>query len=491
MRIIGTILHQMPIRTLILAALMVSAAWNVSTAAGQEEPPKLDAKAGDFARFPLGSIGGRGEVFAGQAGIGVLSLGTSDPGEASGLEIGDVIMAVGGDAFPVHTRDINNLDGPMAVLGDAIEAAEADDGRLVLDVQRGDEELELIVQLPVLGAIDLHDPQSNQKAMAFYDGICSDLLRTCRKDGAWRSNTGEDATRYTTALCGLALLGRGDPKHRPALEAIARYLAGPDRRGHVSEDLMQPAGLSNWFITMSGIYLAEYVLATGDEQWLPTIQHLCDCLVARQTDEGRYGHGITVGYGGKGFNIINTHAHLLWALADRAGCTIDEDAWKRSWLEIEKSTGDNGGVRYWTLQTGYWDACARTGQMALALSLADRDPELRSRMGDYLAKHRNRMREAHAMSSIGMIFGTTALRRVNPDGWRQHMDAWRWYLALMRQPDGSAGYIGGKRNNGGDSYLGPEHVANAMAGVMLASGLGNLHLCGNDEKGWLEQDAGP
>ena len=477
--------------TVLAFALFLSFPGLPPALGGQEEPPSMNAKAGDFARFPLGPVGGRGEVLADRSGITILSLGSNDPGEKAGLEIGDVVIAAGGRTFPVHTRDINRLDGPMEVLGNAIETAEAGDGELVLRVLRGELESEIAVQLPVLGAIDLEEPAENQKALAFYDGICRDLLGTRRKDGAWKSNTGEDATRYTTALCGLALLGRGDPSHRPALEAIAEYLAGPDRRGHVSEDLMHPAGLSNWFITMSGIYLSEYVLATGDEQWLPTIQHLCDCLVARQTEEGRYGHGTTVGYGGKGFNIINTHAHLLWALADRAGCTIDEAAWKRSLLEIEKSTGDNGGVRYWTLETGYWDACARTGQMALALSLADTQPEMRSSMGAYLARHCTRMREAHAMSSIGMIFGTTALRRVNLDGWRKHMQTWRWYLALMRQPDGSADYIGGKRNNGGDSYLGPPHVANAIAGVMLASGLGNLHICGNEEKGWLEQVDGP
>ncbi|TDJ74538.1 MAG: hypothetical protein E2O39_04820 [Planctomycetota bacterium] len=471
-----------------LPLLLAATGWLAPPTVAQEEPPEpppRNAKAGDFARFPLGPIGGRGEVLAGDTRIHVLALSEAGPGLHAGLRIGDLITGAGRSAFPEHTRDIDTAHGPMTALGDAIEAAEADDGRLALRVRRAEEDLTLTVQLPALGAIDLHDPLQDDKALEFYDGICRDLLRTRREDGAWKSNTGEDATRYVTALCGLALLGRGDARHRPELDMIATFLAGPQRRGYVSEDLTEPAGLSNWFITMSGIYLAEHVLATGDEQWLPTIQHLCDCLAARQTEEGRYGHGISVGYGGKGFNIINTHAHLLWALAARAGCTIDEAAWQRSFREIEKSTGENGGVRYWTLQTGYWDSCARTGQMALALSLTDRQPALRERMGGYLEEHRGRMREAHAMGSIGMIFGTAALRRVNPAGWNRHMDTWRWYLTLMRQPDGSAEYIGGKRNNGGDSYLGPAHVANAIAGLMLASGLGHLHLCGNDEQGWL------
>ena len=473
-----------------LLQLLICLCCIAPTAIGQEKAvniPPRNPKAGDFAHSPLGPIGGRGEVVADEATILVLEVHEGGPGAVAGLKKGDVIVSVAGKKLPQHSRDINQIDGPLAALGHAIEAAEAKRGELKLRVNREGGELKLTVTLPVLGKMKLRDPK-NAKANQFLDGICADLLQTRRADGAWKSNTGEDATRYTTALCGLALLGRGNADDLPALEKIAELLAGPNRRGYVSEDLMEPAGLSNWFITMSGIYLSEYVLATGDEQWLPTIQHLCDCLAARQTDGGRYGHGITVGYGGKGFNIINTHAHLLWALAERAGCKINQEAWQRSFAEIEKSTGDNGGVRYWTLETGYWDACARTGQMALALSLADEASKLQTKMGDYLHQTHRRMREAHAMSSIGMIFGTAALRRVHTAGWKEHMDSWQWYLTLMRQPDGSAEYIGGKRNNGGDHYLGKAHVANAIAGVMLASRFGKLHIFGNDQPGWLKAE---
>ncbi|MEC7582886.1 MAG: DUF6288 domain-containing protein [Planctomycetota bacterium] len=452
-----------------------------------KEPPPRNAKKGDFARFPLGPIGGRGEVLAQMTAITVLSVSADGPGARAGLAVGDQITAAGGLVFPPHTRDINVLDGPMLVLGDAIETAEATGKPLELSGMRAGNELALTIDLGAPGALDFAKGETSAKALAFYDGICNDLLRTRRKNGSWRSATGEDASRYVTALCGLALLGRGDPEHRAAIDQIAAYLAGPNQRGHVSEDLMQPAGLSNWFITMSGIYLAEHALATGDSQWLPTLQHLCDCLAARQTPEGRYGHGITVGYGGKGFNVINTHAHLLWALAERAGCKIDDGAWDRSFAEIERSTGKNGGVRYWTLQTGYWDACARTGQMALALMLRDRAPELRQRMGAYLDKHSARMREAHAMSSIGMIFGSAALSRLGEAPFARHADRWRWYMNLMREPDASASYIGGKRNNGGDSYLRTEHVANAIAGNLLACSLGHLHICGNEKPAWFPE----
>jgi lysophospholipase L1-like esterase len=456
-----------------LSLLLLAAACVAPLARAQEpEPPRRDAKKGDFARFPLGPLGGSGEVVADVTTIEVLGVQRGAPADRAGLQKGDVIVAIDDAAPPAHSRDINVLDGPMKSLGDAILRHEHGEP-LRLTVRRGEQTVQLRVQVGTMPA--------------FADGVVQDLLRTRRDNGSWQARTGEDASRYTTALCGLALLGQGDPAHREALAEIAAYLAGPARRATIGDTLLEPAGLSNWHLTMSGIYLAEYVLATGDEQWLPTIQLLCDCLAARQTGEGRYGHGIKVGYGGKGLNIVNTHAHLLWALAERAGCRLDETAWQRSLAEIEKSTGDNGGVRYWTLQTGYWDASARTGQMALALALRGEREPLYRRMAGYLETHSNRMREAHATGSIGMIFGTAALCRIDPDACRRHLQNWRWYGALMCQPDGSAGYVGGKRNNGGDHYLGEPHVANAIAGMVLACERGLLHVCGNDEAGWLSR----
>ena len=455
----------------LLCALIAALTWAAPAPAQQQPaPPRRDAKKGDFARFPLGLLGGTAEVLADRAAIEVLSVQDGAPAQRAGLRKGDWILSIDGAEPPVHTRDINAVAGPMKALGDAIRG-HAGEQPLTLGIRRGADAQTLEVTLPA--------------APDFYAGVVEDLLRTRRKNGSWRANTGEDASRYTTALCGLALLGYGDPAHRPALAKVAAYLAGPKRRAHLGDSLLEPAGLSNWFLTMSGIYLAEYVLATGDEQWLPTIQLLCDALAARQTEQGRYGHGIKVGYGGKGLNIINTHAHLLWALAERAGCTIDEGAWRRSLAEIQESTGKNGGVRYWTLNTGYWDACARTGQMALALSLRGEQPALMARMAGYLEQHSARMREAHATGSIGMIFGSAALRRIDAAAWQRHAEGWRWYHALMQQPDGSAGYVGGKRNNGGDHYLNKQHIANAIAGVMLACERGLLHICGNDERGWL------
>ena len=445
------------------------------------------------AAFPLGPLATRAEAEVGSPHATVLEVEASGPGAVGGLRVGDRIVAASGEAFPPHDHDVNSGGhGPMQALGAALGAARTGDGKLVLTVERDDERIELTVDLATAPAWTGRFDATCVRTTRFLDGIAADLRGTQRDDGSWQSRTGDGANRYVSALAGLALLGRGDASDRDRLERLARYLAHEDGKAGVSDDFMTPAGLSNWWLCATGIYLAEFTLAFGSDEFLPTIRHLVDTMAARQDPDGKYGHGISTGYSGRGFNVINTHAHLLWALAARVDRPVAPTAWERSFAQIRQSIGNggdqDGGVRYWTSQTGYWDASARTGQMALALDLTGKAPELRDRMAGYLLRNTNRSREAHAMSSIGLIFSTAALARVDREAWREHMDAWRWYFELCERPDGSAAYLGGKRNNGGDGYLRFEHAANAMVGMMLASGRNTLHLFGNDRRGWLADD---
>ena len=449
-----------------------------------------DDKAGNVQDIPLGPLGGAARVRHGEIEAEVTAVKEGSPAARAGLLVGDRLFAVDGEEFPAHTKNIDaGGAGPEEELGDAIERAESsDDGALSLGVRRGEEELTLAVRIPRIGAYAESFPADCVKSRSFYDGVCAQLLASQSADGRWRATTGISADRYVSALCAIALLGRGDPAHLDALKKAAEFLAQPDGKAFLDDELApHGGGLDNWAICVTAIYLSEYVIATGDEGYLPSIQRCVDALTKRMTEDGRFGHAGTVGYGGKGLNIINTQAQLAWALAERAGCEIDEGAWDKSLKEIRLSTGEGGGVRYWTLETGYADASARTASAALALFVRDEEPELRARMAGWLAKHSTRLREAHAVGSIGMIYGTCALRCFDEQAWRGHMDGWGWYLNLMRQPDLSANYLGSKRNNGGDSYLRKRHVAAAICGAMLATGEAKLVMCGSRERHWLQR----
>ena len=107
----------------------------LAAVAAQDAAPRRDAKKGDFARFPLGVLGGTAEVLADRSSIEVLSVQEGAPAHRAGLRKGDLIVAINGDAPPVHTRDINSLAGPMKTLGDAILAG-YEGPRLALAVRR-------------------------------------------------------------------------------------------------------------------------------------------------------------------------------------------------------------------------------------------------------------------------------------------------------------------------------------------------------------------
>lgn len=89
------------------------------------------------------------------------------------------------------------------------------------------------------------------------------------------------------------------------------------------------------------------------------------------------------------------------------------------------------------------------------------------------------------MSSIGVIYGFAGLRSAHLEGHAEIMRKWRPFLELSRNAAGAAGYFGGKRNIGGDQYLGLEPIGNAMVALMIASSDGKLHMHGGTRKGWF------
>ena len=63
------------------------------------------------------------------------------------------------------------------------------------------------------------------------------------------------------------------------------------------------------------------------------------------------------------------------------------------------------------------------------------------------------------------------------------METWVPYLELSRLPRGGAA-SSGKRNIGGDQYLGLPSIGNASVGMILASAENRLFMHGGTRKGW-------
>ena len=199
------------------------------------------------------------------------------------------------------------------------------------------------------------------------------------------------------------------------------------------------------------------------------------------------GHHFQIPYDGGGLVIINVQAHLAWALAEQCGYEIDAAAWDRSFNEVRKSIHkQTGAIGYSSRATWSPDISARTGAMAAALAIRQQEPELVKQFSNALITYQGRMRHAHAMSSIGLIYGFSGLKLASRQSHQLVMQKWKPYLELCRTSAGSAAYFGGKRNYGGDQYLGLPAIGNATVALLLASGQNNLFLHGGSKKDWFK-----
>ena len=137
------------------------------------------------------------------------------------------------------------------------------------------------------------------------------------------------------------------------------------------------------------------------------------------------GHHYSIPYSGGGLIVINVQAHLAWALAEKCGHPIDEKAWKNSFSEVSKSLDrKTGALGYSSRAPGSPDISARTGAMATALMVAGRDKNFANSLAESLVRFNGRMRHAHAMSSIRLIFGFSGIKQGSPRKYSEVMETW-------------------------------------------------------------------
>ena len=449
--------------------------------------PKLkSSKDGSIHTFPLGVLGATGQLSDGESAILITDLAKEGVAAKAGLQVGDRLETIDGvrpEPFSKSTE--TGLAGPQAVLGKALDRAGAGALRsLKLGILRGEASKTLAVSLPAGAAFAKAFPSDCQKTDALVRGIAEYLVKTQRDNGSWKPGVGGDADVYTAAHCGMALLAAGDRKHVPAVRQAIEFVRGKSIAGI---DLDDPTkGPKNWQTAANAVLLAEYQLATGDTRYRDDLKKCCDFLASRVTDNGTMGHHFAIPYNGGGLVIINVQAHLAWALAEKCGCEIDDAAWGRSLGEVRKSIDRRtGAIGYSARATWSPDISARTGAMAAALAVRGEEPDLAAQLAAALTKHDGRMRHAHAMSSIGLIYGFAGLAAVAPDDHAKVMKKWQPYFELSRNAAGSAAFFGGKRNIGGDGYLGYAPIGNAMVALSLASARHQMFMHGGKKQGWL------
>ncbi|MCH2059215.1 MAG: DUF6288 domain-containing protein, partial [Verrucomicrobiales bacterium] len=341
------------------------------------------------------------------------------------LEIGDVILGVGGKAF---------AHDPRTEIGRALTEAEQEKNNGILELirWRGGKTGKVTLKLPVLGSYSLTAPYDCQKSQRI-------LIEGCRALAARMSDANYRPNPIPRSLNALALLASGNPDYLPLVKKEAQWAAG------FSAD-----GFQTWYYGYVMMFLAEYTMATGDDSGTAGLRRLALEASNGQSIVGSWGHrfagedGRLMGYGMMNSPGIPLTTALVMARAAGIKDPAIDRAIERSArllrFYIGKGAVPYGDHRPWT-QTH--EDNGKCGMASVLFNLLNESEGARffSRMS--LASHGAERDCGHTGNFFNVLWSLPAVAQTGPVAsglWMQEFGG--WYFDLARRPDGSFVHLG-------------------------------------------------
>lgn len=253
--------------------------------------------------WTLGPTGARGWIFTANGHsrdarqILVTEVAKGSPADGV-LKTGDVILGVEGKPF---------TDDARVTFAKAIAAAEAGKGALRIQRWSAGKVDAAELKLQVLGAYSATAPYDCAKSKRIYElGVAS----LAQRMGA--ADYGKGMHGIVRGCNALALLAAGNKEWMPLLQKEAKWAADFTDKGYLS-----------WSYGYVMMFLAEYIMATGDKSVLPGLERLALETARGQSAVGNWGHrfspnGINLeGYGA--MNAPGLSLSIGMALAREAG----------------------------------------------------------------------------------------------------------------------------------------------------------------------------
>jgi hypothetical protein len=428
---------------LAIAALL----WS-PTAAAQEPVAVPDLTKGEQVPksakhdWNLGPTGLRGWMYCNQlvtTDARQILVTTVDQGSpaAAVFRVGDVILGVAGKPFSYD---------PRTEFGKAVTDAQtkAGGGTLALTRWRAGQLEEVEISLPVLGGYSETAPFDCEKSTRLLNEGCTALAARMPKPGY----TEMDA--IPRSLNALGLLASGNAEYLPLVKREAQWAA------RYSTKSMQ-----TWYYAYCTMFLAEYVLATGDESVLPGLRRLAREAAVGQSAVGSWGHGFAIPDGRLGgYGMMNSPGLVLTiglVLARDAGvrdaevaAAIDRSATLVRFF-IGKGSVPYGDHAPW--MEGHEDngKCGMAAVLFNALGEA-KGAEFFSRMS--VAAHGSERDCGHTGNYFNMLWALPGVSLSGPNAsgmWMNEFGA--WYFDLARCWDGSYPHQGPPQYEN-DSYEG-------------------------------------
>jgi hypothetical protein len=424
------------------------------------------------------------------------------------LKIDDEITGVFGKPFSPHHfkgegKQAHGYEGPIMDFGEAIERAEGKDGKLVLNVKRGSETLEVKIDLEPIGTFSATYPFNCKKSELLRTRALKYFIDHPDSLNVWQA--------HARAAVALSLISSDDPKFQAAGKDMVMKWNSQSPDG----------GTWTWNLSYQLITLSEYHLLTRDPAVLPMIRTVSNYLehaqyngkiavwkakdsedpakidAAQQLYDGGFGHApYKEGVGKNGYGPMQYTTCLAvigWQLASRCGVEPGSDYIKRSLGFIHRGTNAAGYVAYggeFTLNNGLVDPVAwkkstsgenyvgRTGCAILAHKLSTEFTE----SAEYLPKYAGYMKHAyksmpdgHADSNLGIIWGLMgAAASEDNEALRKALDYHKAFFNMMRCHDGSFVLLPGRDYADSGYYMASRYHPTAT--MALTFGLANPKL---------------
>ena len=376
------------------------------------------------------------------------------------LEVGDVILGVGGKPFSYD---------PRTEMGKALTAAESEagSGELTLSRWRAGSSEEVVVKIPVLGTYSPTAPYDCPKSKRILEQGCRELAKRMEDPSYTRR-----LDPIPRSLNALALLASGQESYLPLIQKEAQWAAS-----------FKDEGMATWYYGYVMMLLAEYKIATGDDSVMPGLKRLALEAANGQSAVGSWGHrfarpdGRLYGYGM--MNSPGLPLTISMVMAREAG--VEDPALDRA-IElsvrlmrfyIHKGAIPYGDHHPW-IETHEDNGKCGMASVLFNLIGESKGAEIFSRMS--VAAHGPERDTGHTGNFFNILWSLPGISQSGPNATGAWMNEFGgWYFDLARRFDGSFLHQGPPENDR-DSYAGWDCTGSYL--LAYAMPLKKLYLTG-------------
>ena len=459
-------------QTVFFALFVMFSAFGASYAAGGGQAAEIPdftqgAKIPEDAKhdWNLGATGLRGWMYCDKMvtsdarQIAITKVAKGSPAYGI-LEVGDVILGVGGKPFSYD---------PRTEMGKALTAAESEagNGELTLSRWRAGRSEEVVVKIPVLGTYSATAPYDCPKSKRILEQGCRELAKRMEDPSYTRR-----LDPIPRSLNALALLASGQESYLPLIQKEAQWAAS-----------FKDEGMATWYYGYVMILLAEYKIATGDDSVMPGLKRLALEAANGQSAVGSWGHrfarpdGRLYGYGM--MNSPGLPLTISMVMAREAG--VEDPALDRA-IElsvrlmrfyIHKGAIPYGDHHPW-IETHEDNGKCGMASVLFNLIGESKGAEFFSRMS--VAAHGPERDTGHTGNFFNILWSLPGISQSGPNATGAWMNEFGgWYFDLARRFDGSFLHQGPPENDR-DSYAGWDCTGSYL--LAYAMPLKKLYLTG-------------